>query len=193
MFGGGSSTNKGRLFIISGPSGVGKGTVISELCKKDSQIVISVSATTRQPREGEVNGREYYFFSDEEFDKRVSEGAFLEWCAVHRNRYGTLLSEIDRIVTVGNHALLEIDVQGAMKVKQRVSDVVTIFIAPPSLEELRKRLENRGTEREADLLFRIDQAKNELAAQQYYDYVVENHDVQECVNAILSIMKKTKE
>ncbi len=183
----------GKIYIISGPSGVGKGTVISALCRQSASISVSVSATTRLPRVGESDGVEYYFLTNEDFDSKVQSDLFLEWCTVHNNRYGTLISEVERITASGKDVVLEIDVQGAAKVKKRISSVITIFIAPPSLEELRKRLENRGTERETDLLFRIEQAKNEINEQQFYDYVVENHDVQDCVNSILAIMQKTKE
>lgn len=193
MFSGGSSVQKGGLFIISGPSGVGKGTVISLLCKQNSNVTIAVSATTRAPRPGEINGKDYYFLSQEEFDLKIREDAFLEWCEVHQNRYGTLKEEVQRHLSVGHDVILEIDVQGAAKVRKNTPSVKTIFIVPPSLEELRKRLENRGTEQNADLLFRMNQANHELNEQKFYDFVVENNTIQECADTILGIMKMTKE
>ena len=149
-------TEKGRLFIISGPSGVGKGTIVSELLRRlGDSLELSVSATTREPREGEVDGRSYYFLTEDEFLKRVDNGGFLEHASVHGHYYGTPRPPVEEKLERGQDVILEIDVQGAMQVKENISDGVFIFILPPSISELRKRLVRRGTESDQDLELRM--------------------------------------
>jgi guanylate kinase len=181
---------KGTLFIISGPSGVGKGTVITGLLAKQSNIRLAVSACTRLPRESEVDGADYHFIDDVEFERKVSEDAFLEWCEVHGNRYGTLKNEVDTHVNEGQNVLLEIDTKGAQKVKKRRPEVIQIFIAPPSLETLRSRLIGRNTENSDIIDGRMKTAEAELASMDRYDYVVINNEIDETVDETLRIMNR---
>ena len=179
-----------RLVILSGPSGVGKGTVIQKLLEKTSQIELAVSATTRQPRNDEVEGKTYYFLSHDQFDKHVSNNAFLEWCQVHQNRYGTLKNEVKRVNQLNKICLLEIDTQGAMKIKEEISDVLLIFIAPPSEDILKKRLESRNSESHEIIKKRLYGAKAELKQIKHYDFVVINDKIETSVANIAHILKQ---
>lgn len=181
-----------RFVVISGPSGVGKGTVIKALLENDQNVALAVSATTRQPRENEIHGKAYYFLSDQEFDNSIQNDAFLEWCQVHQNRYGTLLSEIESITLNNKIPLLEIDVQGCEKIKKRFPNALTIFIAPPSLEELKNRLKFRNTDSESVIQKRLEVALHELEKKHLYDYLVINQDVLSTVSEIRSIIKKLR-
>lgn len=179
---------QGRLFVISGPSAVGKGTIVKELMASSENISLSVSATTRGPREGEVDGVHYYFIDDDEFLKRVDEGGFLEHAGVHGHYYGTPKQPVLEKLEQGCDVILEIDVQGAMQVKDSYSSGVFIFILPPSLHELRERINTRGTESEADVELRMGKAMGEIAYLDKYDYFVINDDLEEAVETVKEIM-----
>jgi guanylate kinase len=166
-----------RVFVITGPSGVGKGTLISELLRRLEGLELSVSATTRRPRAGEVDGRDYHFLEPEEFDRRVAAGEFLEHATYSGHRYGTLREEVERRLAQGRSVVLEIEVQGARQIRDAVPDSVLVFIAPPSPEALRERLEGRGTDNSEAIEQRLRTAEEELAAQQEFQHVVVNDEI----------------
>ena len=177
-----------RLFVVSGPAGAGKGTLVARARSRRPQLSVTVSATTRAPREGEVDGTSYYFLTEEEFDRKIEEDAFLEWAHVHKNRYGTLKSEVDRLFAQGNSVILEIDVQGAFAVRKQRPDAVLIFIVPPSMEVLEQRLRGRGTEDEDSIRVRLENAVRELSLAGEYDEIVVNDDVEQATEDLLAIM-----
>lgn len=179
---------KGNLFVISGPSGVGKGTICKELMKQYSDLVFSVSATTRKARPGEAHGREYYFYSTDEFVEMVKADAFLEYAKVYENFYGTPRSFVERIIKEGKDCILEIDVQGALQVKRKKPEGIFIFIVPPSRDELIRRITCRGTEDQAEINKRMNKVDGELAQIKHYDYMVVNDDLHKAVENIRSII-----
>ncbi len=185
--------NKGRLFVISGPSGVGKGTVCRMLLSRNDDLKLSVSATTRTPRSEDAEGVTYYFKSKPEFEKMIEESAFLEWAVYNNNYYGTPLSALEEKLNQGISVILEIEVQGALKVMQKRPDAVSIFIAPPDEETLFKRLKGRGTEGDEEILRRVKAAEWELSQKEHYDYIVVNDDLDTAVCEIEKIMKDEKE
>ncbi len=166
-----------RLFVVSGPAGVGKGTLVCKVRELRPDLGLTVSATTRSPRPGEVDGVSYHFLSDEEFTRRVEAGEFLEWAQVHDHRYGTLRSEVDRCLAAGKSVVLEIDVQGGSNVKRLYPDVVRVFIEPPSWDVLVERLRGRGTEDEASFKLRLEDARHELELAPTYDVRIVNDDL----------------
>ena len=180
---------------MSGPSGVGKGTLVAELRRRVPSLGLTVSATTRSPREGEKDGVSYYFLSEEEFGRRVEAGEFLEWANVHGHRYGTLHSEVDRLFAEGRSVVLEIDVQGGLNVRRVRPDTVLVFIEPPSAEELERRLRGRGTEGEETIRLRLSNAASELEAAASYDVRVVNDDLDRAVGELADLIDsyETKE
>lgn len=181
---------RGRLFVLSGPAGVGKGTVIAEVFKQIDRLVYSVSCTTRVPRPGEIEGVNYHFMSEAQFEENVRTGSFLEWAFVHGNRYGTRRDIVERTLEAGNDVLLEIDVQGAAQVKEKMPEAVMIFIEPPSFEELMNRLRSRGTETPEQLAVRIENAKKELREADKYEYRIVNDKVCDAAMDLIEIIRK---
>lgn len=180
--------SKGRLIVFSAPSGCGKGTMLAEILK-DERFRLSVSATTREPREGEVDGVNYHFITREEFKKRVENGEFLEHAEYCENLYGTLRSEVESYLEEGINVILEIEVQGAMQMREKRPDGLFIFIAPPSMAEIRRRLMKRGTETEEVINKRITQATNELSYAQDYDYIIVNDALEDAVADFFTVIR----
>ena len=183
---------RGLLVVISSPSGGGKTTVVKRILDSgDDRFVYSVSATTRPPRPGEKDGRDYFFLSDEEFRRRIQDGAFAEWAEVHGHLYGTLKDQIDRNLKAGKIILLDIDVKGGLSLKRAFSkDSLLIFLAPPSLEILEKRLRERGTDSEEEINRRLQRVKMELDAAKQYDTVIVNEDLDTTVREVLEAIER---
>ena len=178
-----------RLFVVSGPSGVGKGTLVSLLRERVPGLGLTVSATTRSPRPGEREGVAYYFLDDEEFERRAAAGEFLEWVWVHGHRYGTLKSEVERLLSEGSSVVLEIDVQGGLSVRAAVPDAVLVFIEPPSAEELERRLRGRGTEDEESVRRRLANARDEMGCAARYDVRIVNDDLDRAVGELAHVIE----
>lgn len=181
-------TREARLFVVSGPSGVGKGTLVALLRERLTRLGLTVSATTREPRPGEVDGVSYHFLDDAEFERRVGEGEFLEWAWVHGHRYGTLRSEVERVLAEGRSVVLEIDVQGALNVRASHPEAVLVFIEPPSPEELERRLRGRGTEDEASIERRLANARREMSYADRYDVRIVNDDLDRAVDELAHVI-----
>lgn len=181
---------KGLLIVISGPSGVGKGTVRKALFEREGHdLVYSVSMTTRKPRDGEVDGSDYYFVSQEEFERQIENDNLLEYAKFVGNYYGTPFDKVEEQLENGNEVVLEIEVQGAIQVKAKKPDAVFIFIAPPSYEALEQRLRRRGTESEEIIKERLDKAHREIEQAPAYDYIVINDDVDNAADRIMAIIR----
>ena len=188
-----SEIRKGMLLVISGPSGTGKGTLIKQLMEEDASLVFSVSATTRAPRPGEINGVHYHFVSNEQYDQLVAEGAFVEYATVHGNRYGTLRSEVYQRLEKGENVVLDIDVQGALNVIAQEKEKVSIFLLPPSMKELRRRLTDRGTETPEQVEIRMNNAIWEISQKDKYEYKVINDDQDGCLRTLQAIIAAEKQ
>lgn len=178
-----------KLIVISGSSGVGKGTVIKSFLEKNKDFKLSVSCTTRQKREGEVHGVNYYYLTKEEFVEAINKGEFLEWAEFSGNYYGTNKKFVEQGMSNGENLILEIDTQGAMQVKEKIKHSVLIFILPPSKEELEKRLRGRGTESEEAIQKRLSVVEEEMAKVEYFDYTVINDTIENAVDKIEKIIK----
>lgn len=183
---------KGLLIVFSGPSGVGKDTILKKLTESNNNIKLSISATTRQKREYETNGKDYYFLNKDEFLKKVSENKMLEYAKYCSNFYGTPSEPIENWLNDGFDVILEIEVEGGQKVIRENENVVSIFILPPSFEKLKERLENRKTDSNDVILGRLERAKEEIKASSKYNYVVINDDIDLCVGDIKAIIKAEK-
>ncbi len=182
--------SKGKILIISGPSGVGKGTVVQELLNKDKGTVVSVSATTREAREGEIDGVHYFFITKEEFAKKIENDEMLEFNRYNDNYYGTIKSHVDELLSMGKNVLLEIDVNGAYQIKNKRPDAITVFLTAPSIEEVERRLRKRNSEDEETIQNRLEIAKSEMKHAEEYDYIVCNDSLENAVNKIIEILYK---
>jgi len=180
---------RGLLFVLSSPSGAGKSTIARMLMATDDGLALSISATTRPMRPGEVDGKDYYFVSDEKFDEMVANGDFLEWAHVFGHRYGTLKSEVLKVIEGGRDVLLDIDWQGTQQLKQVDPDIVRVFILPPSMTELERRLRARGTDSDEVIQRRMDRAAAEISHWAEYDYVLINNDAEKCRELVHNILK----
>lgn len=184
-----TATQSGILFVVSSPSGGGKGTLIQRVLKRLPDLSYSVSYTTRKPRDGEVNGSQYFFVTREQFSQMIERNDFLEWANVHGHLYGTSRDQVSHDVSHGRDIVLEVDVQGAASIRKLVSDAVSVFILPPSLTVLRERLVARGTDSPAELEVRLRNAPQELKAYKTFDYVIINDDVDRAAEQLIAIIE----
>jgi guanylate kinase len=180
---------RGILIVVSSPSGGGKSTILRKLREKDTSLDYSVSTTTRPPRTGEVDGKAYFFVSDEQFDRMIREGRFFEWAHVHGYRYGTRRDIIEEKLARGRDVLLDLDTQGAMSVKRLAPESVIIFLLPPSMEVLEKRLRARNLDSEETIELRLKNARDEIACAERYDYVVINDKLSDTVETVRAIIR----
>lgn len=179
-----------RLLVLAGPTAVGKGTVARYIVEHNPDVQLSVSATTRSARPGEVDGVHYYFLTDAEFDALIADGQMLEYAVVHgSHRYGTPKAPVEAALADGKNVLLEIDIQGARQVKQALPEAITVFLAPPSWDELVRRLEGRGTENAEQQTRRLETAREELAAQGEFDHILVNDEVAKCAAQVVELLK----
>ena len=186
----GDNAAASRLTVLAGPTAVGKGSVAAHIRQHHPEVWISVSATTRKPRPGEVHGRHYWFVTEEEFDDLVASGQLLEWAVVHKGaRYGTPRRPVEQALAEGRPALLEIDLQGARQVRQSMPDALFVFLAPPSWEELVRRLVGRGTETPEERERRLETARDELAAEPEFDVTVVNHEIHAASEELVALIK----
>jgi guanylate kinase len=176
--------------VLAGPTAVGKGTVAAAVRERHPEIWISVSVTTRKPRPGETHGVHYWFVSEAEFDELIADGALLEWAVVHKAaRYGTPREPVEETLAAGRSALLEIDLEGARQVRETLPDGLFVFLAPPTWEELERRLVGRGTETEAERVRRLDTARIELAAEHEFDVTIVNHEVNAAADELVALLR----
>lgn len=181
-------SGNGSIFIVSAPSGTGKSTICKEIIKQIPDITFSISYTTRAKRKGEVNGIDYFFISDSDFDKKIKTNFFIEWADVYGKKYGTSVDFIKKSISEGRDILLEIDVQGARNIKNIFQHSIAIFILPPSIQELEKRMEQRNENSKDDMRVRLIQARDEIMKSTFYDYIVINDDLSSAVEKIKSII-----
>ena len=183
--------HKGLLIVISGFSGAGKGTLMKKLMEKYDQYALSISMTTRSPREGEVDGREYFFATKEQFEDKIRENGFIEYAQYCSNYYGTPKDYVINQLEAGKDVILEIEIQGAMKVKEQFPDAVLLFVMPPSADTLYQRLVGRGTETKEVIMERLKRAEEEAVGIENYDYIIINDDLETCVRQLHELLDKT--
>lgn len=185
------STIKGKLLIFSAPSGSGKTTLVKYIMENIDNLLFSISATSRSPRGSEVNGKDYYFLSVDDFRKKIEDNKFVEWEEVYGGRYyGTLISEVERIRNSGNHVVFDVDVVGGVNIKNQFKDdALAVFVMPPSLEELEKRLISRNTDSDDDIRIRIEKAEFELTFAPKFDYIIINDDLEKAKKEVLNTVK----
>lgn len=187
-----NSKKRGMLVLYTGSSGVGKGTIMQELLKRDKNIRLSVSNTTRPPRDGEIDGVHYNFVTKEQFESLIQKDGYLEYAEYCGNYYGTPKQQVEDLLNQGYDVFLEIEVRGGLQIMDKYPDVLSIFILPPSMDTLEKRLRDRNTEDEETILERLGQAKREIGCKDKYKYVVVNDNLEDAVDEILEILKKAK-
>lgn len=183
---------EGFLLIVSGPAGVGKGTICDELIKNDDDILYSVSSTTRKPRPGEIDGEDYNFIAKDKFEAMIKSNEFLEYAHVHTDYYGTPRSLVEKGISEGKVVMLEIDVQGALQVKEKYEEAVTVFILPPSMEELERRIVDRNTETKEEIIKRMSNAYKEIALVDDYDYFIVNDNLELAISDLEAILAAEK-
>ena len=181
--------NQKKLIILTGPSGVGKGTVVKEILSKDKNIWLSISATTRKPREGEKEGENYYFLNQENFKEMIEQNLFIEWAQFAGNYYGTPLSSVNAKIKKGYTVLLEIEVEGARQIKDKFPNSLSIFLLPPDKAELERRIRDRGTEKEEEIKKRLLRANYEISASNEFDFALINYNVDETAKRIINLIK----
>lgn len=184
--------NKGKLFVVSAPSGCGKGTILSEVMKNNDNLFYSVSATTRSPRDGELDGVNYYFLSVEEFKREIENGGMLEYAQFCDNYYGTPKQKVLEKLNQGIDVILEIETNGAMQIKKAMKEAILIFILPPSVSELRRRLNKRGTEEQDIIDKRVNEAIAEIKKAREYDYIMMNDELEKAIEDFEAILKASK-
>ena len=180
--------NTKKLIIITGPSGVGKGTVVKAILKKGINIWLSISATTREPRNGEEDGKDYYFLTTKKFKEMINNEMFLEWAEFAGNYYGTPINKINEKIKHGSKVILEIEVEGACQVREKFPETIAIFLLPPNKQELEKRIRNRGTDNEESILQRLERADFEMSSSKDFDYVLKNYEIDKTADEILKII-----
>ncbi|MFO8112397.1 MAG: guanylate kinase [Desulfosalsimonadaceae bacterium] len=181
---------KGKLFIVSAPSGAGKTTLCNALRKRFPALAYSVSHTTRAPRKNETDGQDYFFISKERFEEKIKKGEWAEWAQVHGNYYGTCAGQLHELLAAGRHVLLDIDVAGATQIKALFPQSIAVFIMPPSIEDLERRLRSRGTDSDEEIRKRIAHAHKEIAGKDFYDHVVVNDRLEEAIEALSGLIRK---
>ena len=181
--------NQKKLIILTGPSGVGKGTVVKEILNKDKNIWLSISATTRESRQGEKEGENYYFLNRTKFKEMIDQNLFLEWAQFAGNYYGTPLSSVNEKIKKGFTVLLEIEVEGAKQIKEKFPNSLSVFLLPPDKAELERRIRNRGTEKEEAIKKRLSRANYEISASNEFDFALTNHNVDETAKRIIKLIR----
>lgn len=182
--------NRGLLFVMSGPSGTGKGTICEQLLEREKNLFLSISATSREKRKGETEGVTYYYLTKEQFQQMIDDGEMLEWAQYSGNFYGTPKKAVAEMIDAGKNVLLEIEPQGALNVKRMFPEAILIFVVPPSMKELKRRLEERGRESKEQIMERLEASKWEFEQAPKYNHVVVNDDLDRCVEEVLDIFHK---